>query len=733
MKKALSLLLVVALLAPSPALAATWFVKAAGASTTGPADSCENTAASPHVQNAINAASPGDIVQMASGSCTWTQKLTLALSLIVKGAGQGVTNITINVAAASWPAIDWTLAAGTYARLTALTLLPLITSNSNSFLSFVGTATSGAPAGPRVRVDHVTFGPGWTGNNPLVKTNNVALLVDHTIYDAQSGEWWDHNYPAWAGVGIIGHNSWAAAATYGTTDQGVFEDNTVKHASTNGTQVIEGVAGGGRLTARFNEMDCSAVGGHGAGTSNKRGFRHREIYNNEFKQTAGCTATQNTTQVRGATALHFNNAITSGTWTNYVRLWTERAQDAGNGVGTWASTSNGPGNCGSIAGGADGKNCWDDNDTTGGPLSDGVYESGTLTTGSGTDNAIDSTKSWTPNQWANGHYVFVDVTANRASAILSNTATTITTMTVSNGSAHTYASGDSYKIRKVNFAVDEAGRGQSSLFSGAASAPVASVGIDNALEPVSVWGNTGTATNYVASAPAGWSINGRDYLTDQGAAYDCQMTPGTTKATIKVGTAAQRDTFSGCTTGALFWVTNEGNWRAGFAGTSGKLYRWNGSAWAAWYGPNNSTGEPLAYPHPWLTCGELTDTACAPPADAANSTTSASPGSVVANGVSTSTITVTIKDSTSTVIAGKTVALSCTGSPVVTGLSVVTDGSGQATFSVKDSTIQSVTCTASVPEDAVTVTQTAGITFTGVSAVTIMGPGATFGGGVTVK
>ena len=58
------------------------------AATTWPAASCNNTAAQPHVQNAINSAANGDTVTVPAGSCTWTQNLALSgkyFSLI--GAG----------------------------------------------------------------------------------------------------------------------------------------------------------------------------------------------------------------------------------------------------------------------------------------------------------------------------------------------------------------------------------------------------------------------------------------------------------------------------------------------------------------------------------------------------------------------------------------------------------------------------------------------------------------------
>lgn len=47
--------------------------------------------------------------------------------------------------------------------------------------------------------------------------------------------------------------------------------------------------------------------------------------------------------------------------------------------------------------------------------------------------------------------------------------------------------------------------------------------------------------------------------------------------------------------GVGFWVTNEGSWNTRLpANSSGRLYSWNGSAWALKY-------TPYAYPHPLQT------------------------------------------------------------------------------------------------------------------------------------
>ena len=100
------------------------------------------------------------------------------------------------------------------------------------------------------------------------------------------------------------------------------------------------------------------------------------------------------------------------------------------------------------------------------------------------------------------------------------------------------------------------------------------------------------------------------------------------------------------------------------------------------------------------------------------STVTASPTSVPADGVSTSTITVTLKDGAGNPVPGKTVSLTAgTGSSVITAVS---NAAGVATFTVKDSVAEGpIIYTAKDTTDNITVTQTASVTFTRITAPTV--------------
>jgi copper(I)-binding protein len=123
---------------------------------------------------------------------------------------------------------------------------------------------------------------------------------------------------------------------------------------------------------------------------------------------------------------------------------------------------------------------------------------------------------------------------------------------------------------------------------------------------------------------------------------------------------------------------------------------------------NVTVGSPNQY-YPIASCNLIFYT----PVDAAQSTVTASPASVTADGTSVSTITVTLKDANGNPLSGQSVTLaSGSGHSMITVVQGTTNVNGQATFTVTDTTAETVTYTATDPADNVTVTQTAAVTFT---------------------
>ncbi|TAK03256.1 VWA domain-containing protein [Patescibacteria group bacterium] len=102
-----------------------------------------------------------------------------------------------------------------------------------------------------------------------------------------------------------------------------------------------------------------------------------------------------------------------------------------------------------------------------------------------------------------------------------------------------------------------------------------------------------------------------------------------------------------------------------------------------------------------------------PPVSSSLSTVTASPMDVPADGVASSTITVTLKNTAGAPVSGKTITLSQGGgSSTIIPASSTTNASGVAAFTVRNATAQSVTYAARDATDSVTLTQTPTVTFT---------------------
>ena len=566
------------------------------------------------VQAAYKAAAPvGDVIQVPAGDCTWTAQMVFnaGKSVIVRGAGVGLTIIRDGFGSSTgW---IWQVPAGGYGRLSGVSIEG--SAQNANFTPFLlvkaPTPTPAEPFGPRFRLDHTAWNYGRQSQHRSTKWTfeNMRGVVDNSTFTTVSGGWALIELPKMAGVGARGHKSWAEDSSFGTTDQVVIEDVTFTRTDPSGAQTgVEGDLGGGRYTVRKSVIDGHAVGGHGHGTGNHRGMRHIEVYDTTFQRTYATTGAF-VFLMRSGTALTWRNLV-RGVWNVGHKLWSERVMDI---AGTGGSAS-----CdGTGVGGANGGNCWDVNDPT-------TYESGTMTAGSTLNVVEDTTKSWTVNEWANAacacSYVLTDTTNKLGGMIVSNTATTLTVSPAANGPAKIFAAGHTYFIKKVLKVAGQAGQGKGAYYpyDSLGANPGVPVNINTVDEPIYSWGNTHAgiaAAAFIAKGSGSYHLrDGKDWLTDTGTMFDCTFSEGDDKAKIKVGTAAQMATYSGCTSGAGFWVTDEGSWDTTKpANTSGRMYRWNGSAWMPWYGSNNATGEPLAYPHEWTVCGDLADVACKAP------------------------------------------------------------------------------------------------------------------------
>ena len=102
-----------------------------------------------------------------------------------------------------------------------------------------------------------------------------------------------------------------------------------------------------------------------------------------------------------------------------------------------------------------------------------------------------------------------------------------------------------------------------------------------------------------------------------------------------------------------------------------------------------------------------------------STTVTASPTALPADGTSSSTVTVQLRDQAGVVVPGKTVSLNVGSHALATPVTPVTDKSGTATFTVTDATVETVTVTPTDVTDANLVLPTTTIKFQSTVAVAV--------------
>ena len=170
-----------------------------------------------------------------------------------------------------------------------------------------------------------------------------------------------------------------------------------------------------------------------------------------------------------------------------------------------------------------------------------LYGSGTHHGSNGSEVLVDTTKSWTTNQWVG--YSITNTTqvvtlaqgfGRYGSFIESNTANTITfhrdgTM---GGPAMFFDAGDGYAIHKILRSLDQGGAGKGDLLAGLVPVNTA---LGNtvawpreSLEPIYYWNNTGTSGMTVTSSFPTFQEN-RDYF-NLGNGFPANSTPAAVSA-----------------------------------------------------------------------------------------------------------------------------------------------------------------------------------------------------------
>ena len=412
-----------------------------------------------------NAAHDDDTITLPAGTFTWSTPVRITKAITLQGAGVGQTIIKDNLSITDAHLISITASAGKSYRMTGLEFQPgaRTTVFTQGMIYITGGSTS-------LRVDHCQFGV--LKNLPYLEfTGAICGVVDHCTFfrgAPTGGGCFKFFHDKWAGQSW-GEGSWAAPSGLGGPNAMFIEDSTFTNTLTNATRGISDAYGGARWVFRHNTCTNIKVDvNHGTESSGRmRGGRSVEIYDNTF---TGTHPASNLFNQRSGTGVCFNNTSTG--YSHSAWYTASNYRDDGyfsfNGHRGWQ--------------GANGLSGWDINDTTGGPHHDGVYLTGTASSGSGSRILKVSGANWTPNRWKG--YVVRNTDAGYTdgngvrwpdyfATISSNTAHTITT-DAGAFKILSFAAGNHFEIRKVIQALDTIG----------ASGP------HQAMESLYCWNNT---------------------------------------------------------------------------------------------------------------------------------------------------------------------------------------------------------------------------------------------------
>jgi hypothetical protein len=435
-------------------------------------------AASPsraHVQAAIDLAKPGDTVLVPAGTATWSERVTLAKDITLKGAGAGKTVITTNVSSA-------TIELESASRITDFSFLMA------DGLQCIRTTGRGW------RIDHCYF--------ESIRPGSVKVL----IFLAQNTG--AHPYglmdnchcvhPRILVTGPYGiQNTWPEPTNLGTIHTVVIEDCVFRD---NVTSNMMDANYGGHFVVRHCTIYDGQIQCHGV-AANLRATRKWEIYNNTWiqKQVRMWTPMF----LRAGTGVIYNNSL-QGTWSNPRITFDTRRGYHPHGAG----------------GLADGNSWWDGNEP--------ITINGTgRHTGSSSAILIDSTKQWgdellpievsrlalqTYRKWV------YNLTSGAKGPITRHTGTTATAQ-LTGGTRQSWQTGDKYKITGGYASRDQIGRGQDAFpwgnMTGSVLQEPSIPAPPQALEPVYIWNQTGGFQGaYVHNGEQNAFLiqEGRDYI-----------------------------------------------------------------------------------------------------------------------------------------------------------------------------------------------------------------------------
>ncbi len=429
-----------------------------GFSALGTVYNSDGSAAS--VQGLHNQVLNGDTITVPAGTFTWSTRVTITKAITLRGAGIGST--IIKDAVQSGPLLQSALVAGRLTRITGINFKD--GGRSSNELGGIIKVTGSNTNGSKLRMDHCQI----DDLNGMLVFETVIGVIDHnTITRAtKNGDSIIVYDNFWNGR-TLGDGSWAAATQFGSDRFLFIEDNVFRNNGDGQPGICDSYAGA-RFVVRHNQIFNRTVETHGTeSTGRARGTRAVEVYKNTF---IGSDRNRFLGKMRSGVILFHDNTAT-GYWTGSTcfTLQTYRAQDV---FAPWD--------------GADGTSQWD--------INSGPFYSGTASS-SGNHTVTVSGANWRTNQWV-GYTIRRDAGGSPGFAeIKSNTANTITFNGGVFGNLN-FNARDTFKIYRVEQAIDACGRARGSRISGNPAVRPSGWN-DQVTEPCYQWNNVADGTQQI--------------------------------------------------------------------------------------------------------------------------------------------------------------------------------------------------------------------------------------------
>jgi hypothetical protein len=569
------------------------------------------------VQAAVQAATSGQTICVNGGTVTWNGGLSTQLNnkyITLKGAGAGtpaqcavpgqttytcITRGTVATRTIQWTTVD--SPAGTVSRISGFTFRGRPGTSVNQRGDVFISGDSG-----RFRLDHVYF---EIIDSPVLNVNGyVRGVVDHVSFDnanvATGTTTFTTSHAKWLGdPDSNGNRSWASPLTFGTAEALYFEDNIILPSTLSAGDGERG----GRSVYRFSTYNNVIISsGHGTETLN-RGYMQHETYGNTINWSISTTPLIGG---RAGTHIVFNNRLV----TNLVAAnLIEAAQYFRFTFPTVAI-----------------------------PFGAALVRPITSITWSGGVATVTTTgplnHRFIVNGWARIRNSPVSAYNSPASAPWKITSVPTPTTFTFPLAANPGNDSSGLAIAQSPYDADTAptlsGKHGFGAYPGidmncwgpghplrrGGSAGAVPFGFPNqTLVGCLAWGNLRGSPTPNILVPSynnsGLLVQANREMWNQNTSVECTTPSGGVCSTgIGVGPIANKPLQCSPTNGVgpFYWATDQGNWRTkyssqdgGLEGTpfpaneSGKLYRCTATnTWTPYYGPNNSTGEPLTYPHP---------------------------------------------------------------------------------------------------------------------------------------